>query len=164
MEDNFIKIFDMFCSNGSTWYDKKYFKSNNVIKNDIRAGEYWIEHQKINIIRDTNYDGFDTNCFDISTDLVYLDPPHLKFGSIGIMSKKYSTLPEHYDIALKNMFFKAAKIAPITILKWNTVFVPIKEVLEYAKPYFIIAFGNRNINKNNDSFYITLLSKRNQNI
>jgi len=157
-----IKVFDMFSSNGSTWFNKTYFK-NQVIKNDIRKGKFEIYKQTISINPDVMINAFEpsSDFVNIKADLVYLDPPHLKFGSTGIMVQKYGVLPEHVSSAMNSMFWNASQIAPIAILKWNDNFMSIKEILKYAEPYFIIGFGNRRSSNTNTTHFITLIRKEN---
>lgn len=158
------KIFDMFCSNGSTWFDKDYF-NNKTIKNDKREGEFDIYGQKIIIKPDFQIDVFNTIINDEYrnlADLVYMDPPHLKYNSTGIMVKKYTTLPLNWKEALDIMFQNARTIAPLAILKWNDIHFDVNIVLEIAKKYFHIGFGNRNKKATTSSYFILLIRKEDQ--
>ena len=146
-----MRIFDAFCSNGSTWIDKDFFKSTWVIKNDIRNGEYLIgNRQKIFIKPDTDIDMFKKHDKFImleNFDIIYLDPPH-SLRTTGIINEKYTHLPKDWESAINNMWDNVNKLAvPNTtiILKWNeTGKIAIESIIKLAKANNIIPmFGSK---------------------
>ena len=155
------KVFDMFCSNGSTHYDKDFFNSKQVLKNDTRSGDYQIYHQKLVIRTDSHLDMFKLHDLAITADVVYLDPPHLKDGASGIMFKKYTSLPNDWEKAIDNMFANAVQIAPVVVLKWCDSEIELSKILDIAEKYFYITFGNRRKTTNGDeTTFITLIRIR----
>lgn len=155
-----MKIFDAFCSNGSSWHDKEYFKSDNVIKNDVRKGTFDILGQKIVINPNTSYDMFDDNLIDISADLVYLDPPFL-IKNNGIMGKKYTSLGENHLAKLNNMLFKSSLIAKHAIIKFSSNDIELSVLKNIIKKYYYILIENIRNSKNtkNETYFAYLLRK-----
>ena len=157
----YSRVFDMFASNGSTYFDKEFFGGDDVFRNDLRHGEYYVMEQKLKIYPDISWDAFiKWQPNPITCDVVYMDPPHLKFGSTGLMVQKYTTLPLDWKNGLDNMFRNAWRIAPVAILKWNSGSIATKEVLKIAEKYYYIAFGNRRDAAKGGTSFITLISRR----
>ena len=155
-------MIDLFCSNGSTWYNKTYF-INEVIKNDIRKGKYIIGsnlfNQIIDIKPDIQYDVLNViNDFQISDDVVYLDPPHLIGVKSGIMVQKYTSLDNIKQI--ETLAINCNKLSDkFLIIKWNDNDCEIESFLNYFRPYFIdtIRFGDRK--KKNTSWLVIMIKK-----
>ena len=159
-----FKVVDLFASNGSTYKDKVFFNSTDVLKNDLRDGTFQIETQVITINPNIQLDVFKLQDWAFTADIVYLDPPHLKNGTTGIMAQKYTTLPLYWMEALNNMFHNASLIAPVTNLKWCDSNYLLTDVLKLAEPYFFVAYGNRRISKGGrETTFITLIRKNKQN-
>lgn len=147
-----MKIFDMFASNGSTYFDKQYF-NKYVIKNDIREGVFSIcngmqyikiePNTKFDLLNYVNYDNkFLLYCGKF--DMVYADPPHL-INKSGVINEKYTSLNKlNYLTQIKNMIINASHLTNRWfILKWNDKDVHINKVIEIAKEFFFVIFGTR---------------------
>ena len=156
-------MIDLFCSNGSTWYNKKYFL-DEVIKNDIRKGKYVVGSSRYNQILDINPD-IQYNVLDdiieddkLKDEIVYLDPPHLIGAKTGIMVQKYTALKNIQQI--ETLAINCNKISDkFLIIKWNDNDVDIESFLNYFRPYFIdtIRFGDRK--KKNTSWLIIMIKR-----
>ena len=156
-------MIDLFCSNGSTWYNKKYFL-DEVIKNDIRKGKYVVGTNLFNQVLDINPD-IQYNVLDdiieddkLKDEIVYLDPPHLIGAKTGIMYQKYTALKNIQQI--ETLAINCNKISDkFLIIKWNDNDVDIESFLNYFRPYFIdtIRFGDRK--KRNTSWLIIMIKK-----
>ena len=133
-------IFDAFCFNGSTWIDKDFFNSNNVIKNDLRVGKYIVGgRQNIFIKPNCRLDMFRENsciAMEQKIDIIYLDPPH-SLKTTGIMNEKYTHLPENWITAINNMWKNVCCLSnhnlnSVIILKWNENEISINTILKIA--------------------------------
>ena len=158
-------MIDLFCSNGSTWYNKKYFL-DEVIKNDIRKGKYVVGSNLFNQVLDINpdvqYDVLNGIIEDeeFKDEIVYLDPPHLIGAKSGIMFQKYTSLKniKQIEILAENCRNISDKFL---IIKWADNDVDIETFLKYFRPYFIdtIRFGDRK--KKNTAWLIIMIKKEN---
>lgn len=156
-------MIDLFASNGSTWYNKRYFL-DEVIKNDIRSGKYVVGSNLFNQVLDIkpNYQIDMLNEIYsggvLKDKIVYLDPPHL-FNATGIMEQKYTSLKSEKQIEIlaencniiSDMFL---------IIKWYDKDLNIESFLNYFRPYFIdtIRFGDRK--KSGTSWLIIMIKKK----
>lgn len=156
-------MIDLFCSNGSTWYNKKYF-INNVIKNDLRSGKYLVGSEKhsqiLDIITDTNIDilNYKLEMYPFMDEVVYLDPPHLLNTKTGIMVQKYGKLDSL--IQIENLAYNCSLISSkYLIIKWYDKDLKIDKFLDYFRPYFVdtIKFGDRK--KSCSSWLIIMIKK-----
>lgn len=133
-------IIDLFASNGSTWFNKSYF-INDCLKNDIRKGVYRVGkppyYQDIIINPDTTLDVLNEEVFtDLSSEVVYIDPPHLMNITSGIMFQKYTSLSSVEQ--LENLALNCSKISDnLLIIKWNDKSIKIDQFLSYFEKYFI---------------------------
>ena len=160
-------MIDLFCSNGSTWYNKKYFL-DEVIKNDIRNGKYVVGtnlfNQVLEIKPDIQIDMLN-ELYDgkMSDEVVYLDPPHLIGAKSGIMVQKYTSLESVNQIKIlaENCNIISDKFL---IIKWYDKDLDIESFLNYFRPYFIdtIRFGDRK--KKNTSWLIIMIKKINKGV
>ena len=156
-------MIDLFCSNGSTWYNKKYFL-DEVIKNDIRKGKFVVGTNLFNQVLDINPD-IQYNVLDdvieddkLKDDIVYLDPPHLIGVKTGIMYQKYTALKNIQQIEI--LAINCSKISDkFLIIKWADNDVDIDTFLNYFRPYFIdtIRFGDR---KNKNTAWLIIMIKK----
>lgn len=156
-------MIDLFCSNGSTWYNKKYF-IEECIKNDIRKGKYVVGSKKHNQILDINpdmqLDVLNSLVPDnvLKDEVVYLDPPHMINVKSGIMYQKYTSLSSVKQIEV--LAENCNKISDkFLIIKWNDLHLDIESFLNYFRKYFIdtIRFGDRK--KKNTSWLIVMIKK-----
>ena len=155
-------MIDLFCSNGSTWYNKKYFL-DDVIKNDIRKGKYVVGtnlfNQTLDIQPNIQLDVLNITHKDIIKDeIVYLDPPHLIGHKSGIMFQKYTSLDNIEQI--KTLAINCNNMSDkFLIIKWADNDVDIETFLNYFRPYFIdtIRFGDR---KNKNSSWLIVMIKK----
>ena len=156
-------MIDLFCSNGSTWHNKKYFLED-VIKNDIRKGKIVVGsnlfNQVLDIQPDFQYDMLNKVIeFDnLKDEIVYLDPPHLLNVNSGIMYQKYTSLSSIKQIEI--LAENCNKISDkFLIIKWNDLHLDIDSFLNYFRKYFIdtIRFGDRK--KKNTSWLIIMIKK-----
>ena len=158
-------MIDLFCSNGSTWYNKTYFL-NDCIKNDIRKGRYEVGtnlfSQYIDIYPDYQIDVLNELVPDniLKKDVVYLDPPHLIGEKTGIMVKKYTSLDNvgQIEILAENCNRISDKFL---IIKWNDRNLDIDSFLQYFRNYFVdtIKFGDR---KKRSTSYLIIMIKKNE--
>ena len=156
-------MIDLFCSNGSTWYNKKYFL-DEVIKNDIRKGKFVVGSNLFNQVLDINpdvqYDVLDSIIEDdkLKDGIVYLDPPHLIGVKTGIMYQKYTALKNIQQI--ETLAINCNKISDkFLIIKWADNDVDIETFLNYFRQYFIdtIRFGDRK--KKSTAWLIIMIKK-----
>ena len=156
------KMIDLFCSNGSSWYNKKFFISD-VIKNDIRKGKYVVGNnlfnQVINIQPDRQIDMLnELYKGELRDKVVYLDPPHLIGAKSGIMVQKYTSLENEKQI---EMLAKNCETISdmFLIIKWYDKDLVIDSFLNYFRPYFVdtIRFGDKK--KKNTSWIIIMIRK-----
>lgn len=156
-------MIDLFCSNGSTWYNKKYF-IEECIRNDIRKGKYVVgsnlfsqildinPHYQMDLLNKLVPDDF------LNDKIVYLDPPHMMNVKSGIMFQKYTSLDSIEQI--KILAENCNKISDMfLIIKWNDLHLDIESFLNYFRKYFVdtIRFGDRK--KNNTSWLIIMIKK-----
>lgn len=156
-------MIDLFCSNGSTWYNKKYF-IDECIRNDIRKGKYLVGSKNHNQIIDIN-PHFQMDVLNelvpdnvITDEIVYLDPPHLMNVNSGIMFQKYTSLKSEKQIEI--LAENCNKISDrFLIIKWNDLHLNIESFLKYFRKYFIdtIRFGDR---KNKSTSWLILMIKK----
>lgn len=145
-----MKILDAFSGHLSTWYDKEYAK-NNVDKNDIRNGVFDVlGFQSIEIKPDFNYNMFQENLIinGGEYDLIYADPPHLKYtNENSIMDIKYTSLKSYMITSLEvdlinmlNNLYINLKVGGICIIKWHHGHI---KLLEYIREHtkFQLMFG-----------------------
>lgn len=156
-------MIDLFCSNGSTWYNKKYF-IEECIKNDIRKGKYVVGsnlfNQVLDIQPDIQLDVLNSLVPDniLKDEIVYLDPPHMFNVKSGIMFQKYTSLSSVKQIEV--LAENCNKISDkFLIIKWNDLHLDIESFLNYFRKYFIdtIRFGDRK--KKNTSWLIVMIKK-----
>lgn len=156
-------MIDLFCSNGSTWYNKSYFL-NECIKNDIRKGKYVVGSNSFNQVLDINPD-YQLDVLNklipdnlLKDEVVYLDPPHLINVKSGIMFQKYTSLDSIKQIEI--LAENCNKISDkFLIIKWNDLNLDVESFLNYFRKYFIdtIRFGDRK--KKNTSWLIIMIKK-----
>ena len=152
-------MIDLFCSNGSTWYNKQFFL-NDCIKNDIRSGKYVVGSNLFNQVLDIQPD-YQIDMLNeiysggLRDKIVYLDPPHLIGAKSGIMVEKYTSLDNEKQIEI---LAKNCEIISdmFLIIKWYDKDLHIESFLDYFRPYFTdtIMFGDR---KKQGTSYIIIM-------
>lgn len=164
-----MKILDLFCSNGSTWIDKDYFKKE-VLKNDIRFGEFYKldscdsnqYNQKLSIITDYNVDVLNQiiNKHDLPiSDIVYADPPHL-VNATGIMFKTYGTLFDNWSWQLDNLVENCNIVCnKILIFKWNDKDISYQDLVNKFSKYFVPGIRFIDKKSRSKSYLIIFLKK-----
>lgn len=156
-------MIDLFASNGSTWYNKRYFL-DELIKNDIRSGKYVVGTNLFNQVLEIHPD-YQVDMLNeiykggvLKDKVVYLDPPHLIGAKSGIMVEKYTSLENEKQIEI---LAKNCEIISdmFLIIKWYDKDLDIDSFLNYFRPYFVdtIRFGDRK--KVGNSWLIIMIRK-----
>lgn len=157
-------ILDLFCSNGSTWIDKTFFK-NKVLKNDIRKGIYQkisSNPQVLHIDPDYQVDLLNQiitgNELPV-VDIVYADPPHI-INATGFMFETYGTLFDNWSWQLDNLVENCNKVCnKLLILKWNDRSISIKTIIKKFEKYFIPGIQMINQKIHNNSHVVIFIKK-----
>ena len=129
-------VLDVCCGSRGFWFDRQ---DQRTVFCDNRTGSYPVgDRAKPIIVRpDLRCDftalPFSSSCFNI----VVFDPPHLKRnGMLGDITKRYGILVEDWRGVFRKAFLECFRVLRSTgslVLKWNSVEIPLSQVLELTE-------------------------------